>query len=368
MSFSTACTICLNDFGVQSPEGINEAPIRVPWCRHIFGDHCIKRWFKDSNTCPYCRYQVPSDRRVIMPNLRESDLRAMVRGSLSGMPAGFDNRISGGPPGHPHGQFRNRSDGSRPLAPATIGHPTPTRARRDPSQSPPDSLQTPEQRRRARVRHASVRGSGPASAGTAAPGRSVPQLIDPTGEAGRQFVNYNPYSPQIQGHQSVPARNHVYPPRLYPDRWSSDNPDLQRRSLTYDQQSHASFHQQYTDPMYSRNASMMPTGYPSATSFMPYPQPSGNFMQPHHPFSQQQQPQAPAPSQQQQQLGSRHQPGNNDNNNNDNNNNNTGGTGATPGPAAHFFSPRQQDLRPPYGMAWHQSVSDHAATATGMES
>lgn len=50
-----ACVICYNDYGVETPEGINEAPLRLPKCKHVFGDHCIKRWFEESDSCPYCR-------------------------------------------------------------------------------------------------------------------------------------------------------------------------------------------------------------------------------------------------------------------------------------------------------------------------
>lgn len=53
--------ICYNDFGVENPEGINEAPLRLPGCKHIFGDHCIKKWFEESDSCPYCRDKVPSE-------------------------------------------------------------------------------------------------------------------------------------------------------------------------------------------------------------------------------------------------------------------------------------------------------------------
>ncbi|KAI0020585.1 hypothetical protein F4780DRAFT_366758 [Xylariomycetidae sp. FL0641] len=55
------CVICYNDFGVANPEGINEAPLRLPKCKHVFGDHCIKKWFEDSDSCPYCRDKVPSE-------------------------------------------------------------------------------------------------------------------------------------------------------------------------------------------------------------------------------------------------------------------------------------------------------------------
>ncbi|KAI8957227.1 hypothetical protein F5Y11DRAFT_98754 [Daldinia sp. FL1419] len=55
------CVICYNDYGVETPEGINETPLRLPKCKHVFGDHCIKKWFEESDSCPYCRDKVPSE-------------------------------------------------------------------------------------------------------------------------------------------------------------------------------------------------------------------------------------------------------------------------------------------------------------------
>src|ERR1700712_2382400 len=58
---SQACIICYNEFGTETPEGINEAPLRLPKCKHVFGAHCIKKWFEESDSCPYCRDKVPSE-------------------------------------------------------------------------------------------------------------------------------------------------------------------------------------------------------------------------------------------------------------------------------------------------------------------
>ncbi|KAI1001851.1 hypothetical protein K3495_g6352 [Podosphaera aphanis] len=55
------CIICYNPFGVTNPEGIIEFPLRLPKCKHIFGDKCIKRWFEDSDSCPYCRDKLPCE-------------------------------------------------------------------------------------------------------------------------------------------------------------------------------------------------------------------------------------------------------------------------------------------------------------------
>ncbi|KAG9236316.1 hypothetical protein BJ875DRAFT_234402 [Amylocarpus encephaloides] len=55
------CIICYNEFGVSNPEGLVERPLRLPKCKHIFGDGCIKKWFEDSDSCPYCRDKLPSE-------------------------------------------------------------------------------------------------------------------------------------------------------------------------------------------------------------------------------------------------------------------------------------------------------------------
>lgn len=53
--------ICYNEMGVQNPEGILEHATRLPKCKHVFGDRCLKKWFEDSDSCPYCRDKVPSE-------------------------------------------------------------------------------------------------------------------------------------------------------------------------------------------------------------------------------------------------------------------------------------------------------------------
>lgn len=56
-----ACVICYNDFGVASPEGNIETPLRLPKCKHVFGDSCIRKWLEDSYSCPYCRDKLDSE-------------------------------------------------------------------------------------------------------------------------------------------------------------------------------------------------------------------------------------------------------------------------------------------------------------------
>jgi hypothetical protein len=60
LTFS-ACIICYNEFGIKNPDGFIESAVRLPKCKHLFGDHCLKQWLKDSNTCPYCRDKLDSE-------------------------------------------------------------------------------------------------------------------------------------------------------------------------------------------------------------------------------------------------------------------------------------------------------------------
>ncbi|OWP03779.1 hypothetical protein B2J93_2624 [Marssonina coronariae] len=62
-----ACIICYNEFGISNPEGQVEQPTRLPRCKHVFGDICIKKWFEDSDSCPYCRDKLPSELKRLNP-------------------------------------------------------------------------------------------------------------------------------------------------------------------------------------------------------------------------------------------------------------------------------------------------------------
>ena len=55
------CIICYNEFGVKNPDGFIECPVRLPKCKHVFGDRCLKQWLQDSDSCPYCRDKLPSE-------------------------------------------------------------------------------------------------------------------------------------------------------------------------------------------------------------------------------------------------------------------------------------------------------------------
>ncbi|KAM7196067.1 hypothetical protein V8F33_006359 [Rhypophila sp. PSN 637] len=139
------CVICYNEFGVENPEGINEAPLRLPSCKHVFGDHCIKKWFEESDSCPYCRDKVPSE--PIIPSGAQY-IRDLYR-QFPGRDPRFSDMGNSRVPGQ-------RGDEPRPEI------------------NPPRAWQTGDRRsppseasggRRTRPRHSSFRGS-PSTAGS----------------------------------------------------------------------------------------------------------------------------------------------------------------------------------------------------------
>ncbi|KUI65925.1 E3 ubiquitin-protein ligase ATL6 [Cytospora mali] len=77
------CVICYNEFGVASPEGVSETPLRLPKCKHVFGNHCILKWFEESDSCPYCRDKLPSENAALS---REAIRRMLQIARDSGLP------------------------------------------------------------------------------------------------------------------------------------------------------------------------------------------------------------------------------------------------------------------------------------------
>ncbi|KAL4711416.1 hypothetical protein ACJJTC_016170 [Scirpophaga incertulas] len=53
---STSCPICLKLF--QKGEKVKELP-----CRHGFHAECILTWLAKTNSCPFCRYELPTDNK-----------------------------------------------------------------------------------------------------------------------------------------------------------------------------------------------------------------------------------------------------------------------------------------------------------------
>ncbi len=94
-----ACIICYNEFGVSNPEGEIENPIRLPKCKHIFGDKCIKKWFEDSDSCPYCRDKLPSE-LAVRKNMAYQSYRLAHREQMR-LASAQRSRYSYMPPGIP---------------------------------------------------------------------------------------------------------------------------------------------------------------------------------------------------------------------------------------------------------------------------
>ncbi|KAF4458733.1 RING finger [Fusarium albosuccineum] len=87
-----SCVICYNDYGVKTPEGISEAPLRLPKCGHVFGDHCIKKWFEDSDSCPYCRDKLHAEPKQQAGASARAFLN-MMRTHSMGLPSGATGHV-----------------------------------------------------------------------------------------------------------------------------------------------------------------------------------------------------------------------------------------------------------------------------------
>ncbi|CAH1992467.1 unnamed protein product [Acanthoscelides obtectus] len=48
------CPVCLKDHVKD------ETPKRMP-CKHLFHNECIMPWLAKTNSCPLCRYELPTD-------------------------------------------------------------------------------------------------------------------------------------------------------------------------------------------------------------------------------------------------------------------------------------------------------------------
>ena len=49
-----SCSVCKDEFE------INQILLNLP-CKHIFHNECIDPWLKERNSCPTCRFELPTD-------------------------------------------------------------------------------------------------------------------------------------------------------------------------------------------------------------------------------------------------------------------------------------------------------------------
>ena len=64
------CSICYYEFGQRSRDGVREEPCSLLPCKHIFGSHCIGKWFIRSRRCPYCRAPLRKSSSVMLSTER----------------------------------------------------------------------------------------------------------------------------------------------------------------------------------------------------------------------------------------------------------------------------------------------------------
>lgn len=51
---SVDCSVCKDEFNLESKL------VKLP-CNHYFHRECIKPWLEQRNSCPTCRYELPTD-------------------------------------------------------------------------------------------------------------------------------------------------------------------------------------------------------------------------------------------------------------------------------------------------------------------
>lgn len=68
------CSVCKDEFSV------NEEVKKMP-CRHFFHDECISPWLEQRNSCPTCRYELPTDDPEY--EKRKNEKRNYVRNNIN---------------------------------------------------------------------------------------------------------------------------------------------------------------------------------------------------------------------------------------------------------------------------------------------
>ncbi|KAJ1961530.1 hypothetical protein GGI12_003198 [Dipsacomyces acuminosporus] len=64
------CTICNEEFALDGEGGVTRLP-----CKHYFHRDCIKPWLELHNTCPMCRFEVPTDDPRWLEKKRDEERR-----------------------------------------------------------------------------------------------------------------------------------------------------------------------------------------------------------------------------------------------------------------------------------------------------
>ncbi|KUJ24079.1 uncharacterized protein LY89DRAFT_11372 [Mollisia scopiformis] len=191
------CIICYNEFGVSNPEGEIENPIRLPKCKHVFGDKCIKKWFEDSDSCPYCRDKLPSESAArkslgAYQSYRLAHREQMRLAAMAAQRQRYSSYASTDVPSVP-GDSDSSSSATAQRAQADIEFMMARQAEYYYPSNRNANGDSPERRRQARGRHSGIRAphypGRPTSVGSARP--SNPSF---THQPPRNFADY--YAPQ----------------------------------------------------------------------------------------------------------------------------------------------------------------------------
>ncbi|CAN8098635.1 unnamed protein product [Discula destructiva] len=202
------CVICYNDFGVASPEGIVESPLRLPKCKHVFGNKCILKWLQESYSCPYCRDKLESE--MARPD-RETIRRMMADQELGALPASIRGLYR---PDAAESLQRTRD---RERALETSRDSTSRGERRA---APPEDSSDVQRRQRPRV---SVDGyhNGAFTASTRNLSREHPPQRTPAWQQGTTLASHRPIFPHYNAGSAVvspntPQSRYQLPPFIMP--------------------------------------------------------------------------------------------------------------------------------------------------------
>jgi hypothetical protein len=261
--------ICYNDFGVASPEGISEHPLRLPKCKHVFGNHCILKWFEDADSCPYCRDKLHSEPAPPSRELLRRTYQVARIDAELGMPA-YRRAIQAlrrDTPGlDMYHQYAMHSRGAQLHHEGSHRDASAAGERRAPPEDPSDT------QRRQRPRHDPLRAYDQRHGGILITGAVSEQRYDPSNGASQQHSPVRQPSSPSQSHHPG-HRSHL--PGLWPRR--TLNLNVQQpvfpRTSSISRQAQTSLHRATLAPL-----GPGPSGFSSySPSSPPASNPSGGY-------------------------------------------------------------------------------------------
>ncbi|CAK7200519.1 hypothetical protein SEUCBS139899_003215 [Sporothrix eucalyptigena] len=249
------CNICYNDFGIAAPEGHVEQPVRLPRCKHVFGDRCIRTWLQENANCPYCRDKLDSEPSYARLGNLYSPPAALRRAFTVIHRRGQNGSLDF----NEYGPFLTAEEAmlfadehssrlGRPGRPGRMGRPQYSQMNMSPFRDATSSTNTAgqpasrgerraappidpeeESRRRVRRRHASFHRITSTTTSNSNTGPSTGSTVytGPTPQSGARPMSYNPYFgyQQTQQVQSAPSNDED---DSYPDMSRNEGHDVPR--------------------------------------------------------------------------------------------------------------------------------------------